>query len=188
MLWLIIVNIGLILYWQQVGMPALDWRYESLCIILGLLNAAMLGLRELGLIRGLLWLNGSWLRWKLILAVLIPLSLPVLHLVFEFEDADVMRLLSASVWLFAAAGIYLAYRFTCQDMPSLSILVMNICAMIVAVIGRLWFQNEWFVEEFQALLFAFVILGVVSVAVRWLRYLAATMEAQREPDTQEAAS
>lgn len=62
MLWLAIVNIGLALYRQQVAMPALDWRYESLCVVLAFLNATALGLRELRLVRGVFWLNGHWLR------------------------------------------------------------------------------------------------------------------------------
>ena len=94
----------------------------------------------------------------------------LLHLIVEFDTADGARCLVSSRWLIAFAVTYVTYRFILQGVLPLALLTLNASLVVLAGIGRLWFDNEWLVEEIQALLFALVILGVFSLAIRWLQY------------------
>ncbi|MCI5164430.1 MAG: DUF2157 domain-containing protein, partial [Candidatus Electrothrix sp. AX5] len=111
LLWLVLLNTGAILYWQQVGSPAHSIPYEILCLAIAALNGTALALRELGAGLGRKWLDNRWLRGLLLIACLIPLSIPTIHLVLEPSSTEALTLLAACVWAAVAGGGYVCYRF-----------------------------------------------------------------------------
>jgi hypothetical protein len=175
--WLILLNTGVILYWDQVGGPAHSIRYEYLCLAAAALNALALFLREVGVKRGLGWLNGRWLRGLLLAAVLAALSFPAIGLIVDFERATLATALAASAWAATALGGYVCYRRGIPDMPSLALIVLNGCIVLLTFIGKLLLSHERFygAASFVILLFSVIILVVASAAAFWLKKTAAAM-------------
>ncbi len=180
LLWLILLNTGAVLYWQQVGGPAHSVPYEMLCLVIAALNGTVLAFHELGASLAWKWLNNRWLRGVLLIACLIPFSIPVLHLVVEPSSTEALTLLAACVWVAAVSGGYAYYRFKRPDMPALALIVMNVCVILLTLIGKLFFDVMDFDEAGGFLLFALIILAVVSGAAFFLRRTAAAMAGTSE--------
>jgi len=171
-LWLIIVNTGIILFWQQVGLPGHAIRYEWLCLAIALINSLSLVLRETGLRNGLKWLAGKWFQAILLTTVLVALSIPSIHLIVASSDSyngpSMLTGLAFGIWVLVALVGYLCYRYKLREMIPISIIVMNGCVILLIFIGKILFHNNHS-EAGIALLFALVILGVASGAALWLK-------------------
>lgn len=172
--WLIIVNTAIIFYWVQVASPAFDVRYEILIILLSALNALFLALREIGLKRGLDWLSGAWLRGVLLSAVLIALSIPTTHVIIDLDSARGLTFLCAGLWLLTAFCAFACYRFLIIDMLPIALIVMNVVAIILIFIGKVFFEFSSGMMIY--LLFSLVVLGIVTSAIVLLRSIAANIE------------
>jgi len=177
--WLILLNTGAILYWQQVR----TIPFAFLCLALAVLNCLILTLREVGVQRKLEWLSGRWLRDILVTATLAALSLPTVILIVKLGDAGGADALVACAWGVAVIGGYICYRYKFRDMIPLAIIVMNMCTMLLILIGRALFSvsGDGIFGLFQ--LFALIILGVVTGAIFWLRKIAATIADETEKGT-----
>ena len=179
-LWLVVTNAGVILYWQQVGHPSHALSYETLCIAIALLNSLFLILREKALIKGFDWLKGRWLRMALLIAVLIPLSVPTMYMIFD-RGRTIIMVLAAFIWAVASISGYICYRFKLRDMTSLSIIVMNISMILLALTGKFIFES---IRSHAAasLVFALIILGVAGRVAVWLRKTKVAMTDEMEVD------
>lgn len=175
LLWLTLLNSGAILYWEQVGEHVRFVEFGYFCLMVAALNGAALVLREVGAIQKLEWLSGRWLRGLLLVALLITLSLPAIELIVNFDKSGVDSALGTLVWLFVAAAAYAWYRFKLRDMVPLALIVMNVCVILLTLIGQLLFHDTLFGDGGLHLLFALIILAVVSGAAFWLRETAATV-------------
>ena len=175
LLWLVLLNAGAILYWDQVGRPADSIRYEFLCLAVATLNGASLGLRELGRHYGLEWLRGRWLRHILLTSALVALSVPTIGLIVDYESMVPASVAASFTWAAFTAGIYTCYRFKLQDMVPLALIVMNVCVILLTLIGRVLFDSMDWNDPGAFLCFALIIVGVVSGAAVWLRRSAAAM-------------
>jgi uncharacterized membrane protein len=188
LLWLVLLNIGAVLYWQQVGEPAHSIRYEMLCLAIAALNGAALILREVGVRPGWIWLDNKWLRGLLLTAILVPLSIPTIHLIveysFEYSRTEGLIVAVACAWAAVAAGGYACYRFKFPDMPALALIAMNACVILLTLIGNLLFDVMNFDEAGGYLLFALIILAVVSSAAFLLRRTASAMAHESEEAAQ----
>jgi uncharacterized membrane protein len=171
-LWLIIVNTGAILFWQQAGLPGHAIRYEWLCLAIALINSLALVLRETGLRNGLKWLAGKWFQAILLTAVLVALSIPSIHLIVasnsSYNGPSIITGLAFGIWVLVALASYLCYRYKLREMIPIAIIVMNGCVILLIFIGRILFYKNH-TEAGIALLFALIILGVVSGAAFWLK-------------------
>jgi uncharacterized membrane protein len=175
LLWLVLLNVGVILYWHQVGRPADSIRYEFLCLAVAALNGAALALHELGRQRGFGWLSGRWLRSILLAASLVALSLPTIGLIVDFEDMVPVSVLAVFAWAVSVMGGYACYRFKLRDMVPLALIVMNLCVILLTLTAKVLFDTMGLSDSGVFLFFALVIVGVVSAAALWLRKTAATM-------------
>jgi len=175
LIWLILINTGTILYWVQVIEPAHAERLEFLYVILAALNGAALAFRELGIKRGFKWLEGRWLRCILLTAILIALSISPITLIFDHIHFKDTTALSALAWPVVALGGYLCYRHILPDMISLALIIMNVCLILLSYIGQLMLDHSGYGNAFMFLLFALIIIGVVSAAAFWLKKVAVSM-------------
>ncbi len=183
LLWLILLNTGALLYLDQVGHPAHIIRFEFLFLTLALLNGVSLILREVGVRKGFQWLSGRWLRGILLSASLVALSFPTIILILGHRDVGVSAL-SAVAWIIATVGGYVCYRFKLRDMLPLALIVTNACVVLLTLIGKILFENTSFFEQGIFLLFALIILAVVSGATFWLRKTAAAMAGEMKDSVQ----
>ena len=175
LLWLVLLNTGAILYWQQVGEPAHSIPYEMLCLAIAALNGTALVLREVGTRQGRTWLNNGWLLGLLLIACLVHLSIPTIDLILALGRNDGMTFVATCAWAATVAGGYFCYRFTLPDMSALALIVMNACVILLTLIGNLLFDTMNFDDAGGFLLFALIILAVVSSAALFLRRTATAM-------------
>jgi uncharacterized membrane protein len=177
-LWLVIINTGAILFWQQVGQPGHAIRYEWLCLAIAFIDGLALVLSVTGLRNGLQWLAGKWFQAILLTAVLVALSVPSIHLIVAYDHSyhgpSKITGLAFGIWALVAAAGYLCYRYKLREMIPIAIIVMNGCVILLTFIGKILFHNNHDLAGI-ALLFALIILGVASGAAFWLKEVKAAI-------------
>lgn len=184
LIWLVLVNTGCILYWVQVLEPAHSLKFEYLCLFIAALNGTALALREVAIKKGFSFLEGRWLRGILMLALLSALSIPPMSVIFEihaYSHSFVFTAASVLVWPVVAGGGYFCYRTILRDMVALALILMNACLILLTLIGKLMLDGHHGSDEFMFLLFALIIIGVVSVTAFWLKRTAAKMAKEIAP-------
>ena len=182
--WFSLLNIGLILYWQQVGFPVYGIGYEYLCLSLAVINGGALALREAALQEGLEWLIGGWIRAVLLSAVLIPLSLPTIGLIIGDGHSSVADLFTAILWIIVSSTGYKYYRYKLPDMIPLALIVTNTGLIALTLIGKFLFYDAGSGGAGLFLVFGLSILAVVSGAVFWLRKTALVMAGEEKVKSQ----
>lgn len=175
MLWIILLNTGAILYWQQVGHPSHSIPYGLLCLAIASFNGIALALYEVGTSYGLKWLSGRWYRSILLAGILMALSIPALHVIWIPEDIERATVFAASGWGVVAVCGYACYRFKLHDMIPIALVVSNVCLILLVLIAKGLFTDARGNEAGLFLLFSLIILAVVSGAVFLLRSTAAKM-------------
>jgi len=184
LIWLVLVNTGVILYWVQVLEPAHSVEFDNLCLFIAALNGIALSLREVAIKKGFSFLDGRWLRGILMLALLIALSIPPMALVLKIDINDhsgMGHAASALVWPVVAVGGYYCYRTILRDMVALALILMNACLILLTLIGKLMLDGHHGSDEFMFLLFALIIIAVVSVTAFWLKRTAKEMAKEIAP-------
>ncbi|MBI4777849.1 DUF2157 domain-containing protein [Candidatus Desantisbacteria bacterium] len=180
LLWLIILNTGVILYWAQVGSPAYSISYEYLCLAVAVINGLALALCEAAMLRGVKWLRERWLCNILLATFLVALLIPTINQIVDSESAKVVTVFIACTWIIAIVGGYICYRYKLRDMVSLSLIIWNVCIVILTMVARALFDSSNFNDSGPYLFFSLIILGLVSGAAFWLRTIAAIMAEEVE--------
>lgn len=165
-MWLVLVNTGVILYWVQVAMPNKTAGFASLCILLALVNGAALACRETGAARGVEWLRGAWLRYVLLAAAL---TYPTMSTALTSVDSDYRGLtdmLGVAVWLAAMGlGVWF-YRYRARDLRALASCALSGCVVALSFLGTVLFKISEDASMF--LFYGFLVLGVVGGAALML--------------------
>jgi uncharacterized membrane protein len=181
--WLVLINTGFILYWIQVVHPVHSTDWEIACLSVGALNGVALVLREIAVKIGFTFLNGKWLGGLLLVAVLTAFTVPAMVVIFDhsYYYGDTVSIGYAAPWPLVAVGAYLCYRRLWPDMLAVALVLMNACLLVLCAIGRFMFDGHHGGEEFLFLVFALIIIGVVSLTAFGLKKIAATMAKERTP-------
>lgn len=182
--WLVLINTGSILYWVQVLEPAHSVKFEYLCLFIAALNGVALLCREGAVKKGFHFLDGKWLRGILVVAILSVLSIPPMSIILEidaYSHSHVVPVASALVWPVVALCGYFCYRAILRDMLALALILMNACLILLTLVGKLMLDRHHGSEEFMLLLFALIIIGVVSVTAFWLKRTAKEMAKEIAP-------
>ena len=174
-IWLILLNTGAILYWQQVGNPAFSLPYESLCMVLAFLNGLALTLYEVGVKRDLEWLRGRWVRALLFAGFLVSLSIPTVDLIIDPENIERITILASIGWGVGIVAGYASYRYEIHDMIPVALVTSNICLILLIFIGKILLHEGRGETAWLFLVFTLIVLGVVSGAIFFLRETAAAM-------------
>lgn len=177
MIWIILLNTGLILYVLQVERFGIDTLYLASFA----LNGTALFLGEWGAAKDLDWLSGKWHRIILLLAGLTALTIPCVLLIFDVDNDGPARGLALCAWLLTLFGGYAWYRHRTRDLASLTLLVMNGSFMILLLIGKVLFESDEGPGIF--LIYGLVIFGVITGCVIWLKRISATMTLERQGGT-----
>lgn len=176
-LWLAVTNIFLGLWWDQAALPERDME-AMIFIAFAALNALVLVLRELYLARTQAkWLDHRWLRVLLTIAVLVPLSTPLLIWIVESGDVPGSLKLSAVVGIVGHGLLYALYRFKFRDMWSLAAIALSLCVILETAVLDLLAAAFDDLEILMFLLMGLATIGIFSLAVLYLRRIITVMEA-----------
>jgi uncharacterized membrane protein len=168
LLWLVVTNVGIILYWQQVRMPTYGHQAEGLFLTLGVLNTAVLMLGEWARQAETEEAPGRVTRMLTLTAALTCLVSPALILVVDTRitegDQPGMRLVGTVVYLAALVGGAWFYGHRKFDLLALLLCTLSLCVLLLTWIGRLIFDTMNWDEAMGFMLFGLIILAVVSIA------------------------
>lgn len=173
---LALADTALILYWGQVVMPNRSANESLLFLLLGLVNAAAMALREIGVLKGLDWLRGRWVRLLVWLSTLFFLTAPGVALIVEPEHAGAAGWAGAAVLAATLGAGYFFYRFRSPDLPALTLGTASLCTIILVLIGRLLFDHS--PDAVRFMFFGFIVVAVIGGAVLGLRRIGRSMEAR----------
>ena len=141
-LWLGLVNLALMLWWDQAGQGAMISNY-----LLFLLQAAFMAVillaREWLVLRwgggrvapaerkNDYWLSPPWTRWLLVVAILMALFPPLINWSTHLGTASTIMHLIGALSAVMSLTLFFAYRYWKLDLPALSLLLLMICVLVV---------------------------------------------------------
>jgi len=167
LLWLAIVNLGLALYWLQIVNPGgVSWLW--LLVALGLLNGGAVTLRERLHERGWTWLS-VWLRWVLVPASITALSIPVIVLIVDVDDAGTGAWFSLVALAISLTLMHLQFRHRTPDLFVLTCGAACVTVLTCVIAVRILIESGDAASAF--FLSGFAILGVVTLMMMWLMRL-----------------
>ena len=167
--WLTLVNTGVFLYWDQVMVQDSCYFFPAAPFtILAVVNGLALLAREAGHGRGVDWLQDLWHRYLILAAVLTWLTTPVVVMITDFDEACIWTWVSAVLWAATLPAAVWFHRTRTRDLLSLTLLAASACVVVLSLLGR--GLSEVVGEKVFLLIMGFLILGVVSLAVFWLRF------------------
>ncbi|MBN2491121.1 MAG: DUF2157 domain-containing protein [Planctomycetes bacterium] len=168
LLWLVVLNTAVFLYWNQVVAVESCRFQHAPWVILALVHAAALAGIEAGRRAGRSWLAAPWLRWLLVTGVLAWLVIPVAVVTLAPEPTDPWGGVAVLLWLAAMSAAGWFYRFRAPDLPALTLFAASNCVVLLTLIGRC--LAEAFEDAVFLLLLALAVLGIVGLALLWLRH------------------
>lgn len=175
-LWLAVTNVFVVLWWEQAFLP--DHEQQALIFaLIAVLNLSALLLREAYVAwKSAPWLAQRWVRALLVVAVLLPASIPVVELIFAGQAGSASAQTSAILGSVILAGVYFLYRFKLRDMWALAAVALSVCVILEALV--LDFLAETLKDEIAMfLLMGLASIAVFSLAVLYLRKVILVLEA-----------
>jgi uncharacterized membrane protein len=173
--WLVICNIFLVLYWDQAAFPASETEM-MICSYLALFNGLFLGLREYFSTKSVSWLAGQWTRVVLVVPILSYIFIPTLLFVDNPSHATFSIILGALLAVVIHIAFYILYRYKLPDMWGLATTILSACIILESAIFKgitEVFDNS---DAFAYLLMGCITLGIFTLAIIKLRVIANEME------------
>ena len=179
LIWLIISNTFLILYWNQAATVGAEWRM-MIFSYLALFNGLFLALKEIFASQGRLWLQGRLLRIPLALTILVCTLIPTLSLIFSPREASHSVIFGVILAVIAHVSFYWVYRFVLPDLPMLAISMLSACIITESLFFEL--LDEILLSKGAGLWFLMGVftLGLFTLAVFVLRFISKQMEEHHE--------
>lgn len=177
MLWLVVTNLWIYLYWEQV--VAYRWEtHYSVWLLMALVQLLGLAGFELGKKRDYFWVAQTWPRWVLVPVLLFQLAAPATLIIADDKyDRPYAWLVMLSL-VAAIVGGYRYYRHVGRDLFALTCVGATIAWVVFAYAFKLLID----ISRSDSC-FAFLTLGILAVVllgglVRWVRRLSAAMQTE----------
>ena len=173
--WLVISNTFLALYWTQAALPE---RETEMMIFsyLASFNGLFLGLREYFLTKGVHWLEEQWTRVVLVAPILVYALIPTIALIVEPSRATHSIVFGALLSAVVHAVFYIVYRFKLPDMWGLAATILSGCIILESAIFKALTEVFRHSDAIMYLLMGGITLGVFTLAIIKLRVIAKEME------------
>jgi uncharacterized membrane protein len=178
-LWLVVANIGVILFWDQAVMPTREM--ETLIMpLLALFNGAALALREV-LERRFNWLAARWTRVLPALAVIGAATLPCIILIGGWHSANEGIVIGAVTGAGVLCAMFGVFRYLKPDMPTVAATVLAACVILEFAVYRLLdhhggYESYRTTEALRLLAQSVFTIALFTGAVIWLRMTTRELE------------
>lgn len=178
LLWLVIAEVALWLYCEQVPMVVGDMTWDELSVLVGATVALALVAREVAVRAGCLWLGAHWTRLVLLFAATLILFMPAAGSVLDIETAEMPALCVGAFVGLSAASAFVYWR-KLPDFAALVILIAFADALFICIgvrliddsIGFSWSAAGTGLSSLGAMiLWAIAGTGGSAMAMRRLRY------------------
>lgn len=175
MIWIVILQIAIGLYWQQEIDASYEWE-NLIYPILASVNLTFLVAREYGYVHGWSWLQSQWTRSLLTLLSLFFLTIFPMLTIFDFIHANQMNSIAFIFCVMGYLAFFYYYRYKQPDLSVLSSTLITLCLLLETYIFKI------FVKNMDLLLFLFLMsvfsLIIFGTAVIILRKIAQAMESE----------
>lgn len=166
LVWIILVNTSVILYWMQILHDMSTWTLTGLFDLLCVLNALALIIWEMASARNVRWLKGRWMPQILICAAM--LALVIAAILAMFDDAVVpFRVVAALLCVGAFGGCLWFYQTKIRDLFMLAVCLLSGLVIVTAFLIRLLGWDEPSLYLFYGIL----VVGQAAAVVFWLRHI-----------------
>ncbi len=179
-MWLIIANLGLVLWWSQAAEPGEDMQFMIFTYMI-LFNGLAVAAREYcAIIRGIPWVQARWVRLVLITPTLIIMLIPIMVAAAAPERATPAIWISASLALFGHLAAFYLYRYRDLDRHALAAVLLSLAIGLETVVFRLISETN---PESYIVIFFVVGLTTLCLFAGIIGYLKAIL---RQGDTPHA--
>ncbi len=168
LLLLVLLNLSLILYWEQIINPPSSDPHTDLFLLLFLLNGVALFAWESAYRQGVAWLQSHWLGILLFTTTLTFLMIPTLITIIDFAHWQTHPLFAVAVVLYVAMTAFNLWYYRSQQRHDLLLLAISLFGVLIVVttlVARLLPLGR---EEISWLVLALVVIGQVYLATKWL--------------------
>ncbi len=181
LLLLVLLNLSLLLYWDQVINPSHSDLRTDLFLLVFLLNGAAMLAFEFVQTRGVAWLQNHWMRVIIFGAILTVLIIPTLQAILETRGGG-----SKYQLLAVAAVLYMAvtalslwyYRYRRHDLLLQAMCLLGVLIVVTTLVGKLLPLDA----AISWLILAIVIIGQAALATKWLLQTAKTWQEEANND------
>ncbi|MCK5718655.1 MAG: DUF2157 domain-containing protein [Thiomargarita sp.] len=174
LLLLVLLNLSLILYWNQVvGANLYDGNNSFLLFaLLAMFNGFILVIWEYAYQQNIAWIrNGYWLGFIIFAGTLMALFMPAIVAVIDFGDhwknQPMQYILLATYLIFIAITLWY-YHFQRQDLLFLASNLLSLIVIFTIFIAHLIPLEE----EITWLILAILVIAQVSFVTKWLLAIA----------------
>ncbi|WP_299379163.1 DUF2157 domain-containing protein [uncultured Kiloniella sp.] len=181
-LWLVVFNVFLGLWWEQVP-TARSWigpDWSPLILpLLACFNGLVLCTRELLSQRSASsydWLSAKWTRWIILIPILTLLNIPILLLIVSPDLAYEGVFIGSFVGAIGHICVYVYYRKIVKDIWSLAAITISALIIVEILTIRVLFEILMDEEELGLLLMGIVTIGIITGFTMYLRYLTRTLQ------------
>ena len=177
LLWLVVAEVALWLYCEQVPMVVGEMTWDELAVLSGATIALALLGREIAVRLGCLWLGAHWTRLILLFAAILILFMPAAGSVLDIDTAEAPALCIGAFVVASAAGAFV-YWWKIPDFAALVIIIAFADALFICIgfrlidesIGFSWSEAGTGLSSLGAMiLWAIAGTGGSAMAMRWLR-------------------
>jgi len=175
LLLLVLLNLSLFLYWEQVITPSHNDPQTDLLLLLFLLNGTAMIAWEYAYGQSVSWLQRQWLGVIIFGIVLTTLIIPTLQVIVGFDhrwsQAPLFAVAVISYLVVTSLSLWY-YRYQRHDLLLLAICLLGVLVVFTTLVGRLLPMRE----IISWLILAIVIVGEATMATKWLLQLATTWQ------------
>ncbi|WP_085909001.1 DUF2157 domain-containing protein [Kiloniella majae] len=174
-LWLVIFNVFLGLWWDQVviarSLVEHDWTLLILPFLASL-NGLVLCIRELLSQKASYdWLAPKWTRWIILIPILIALNIPIVLLIVDIDQAYDGVFIGSFIGVVGHICVYVYYRKIVKDIWSLAAVIISTLVIVETLAIRALLDMLWDEEELGLLLMGIASIGIITGFTMYLRYL-----------------
>ncbi|MDM8566196.1 DUF2157 domain-containing protein [Candidatus Halobeggiatoa sp. HSG11] len=168
LLWLILLNLSLILFWVQVVDSSQHEIPIELFLLLFALNGIALIIWELG--RNVEWLQVEWLGTILFLATMTVLIIPTIITIADFDiiwQENILFGLATGLYIFVTIFSLWYYRYQRHNLLLLAICLLGILVAFTTLVG----VSLPIDEVLLFLVLAILVIGQATLATKWLLHI-----------------